>query len=55
VAVLPNMPTVTPLIYLVAAIMSMVACVVSGVCAWRHSGEGRHGGRAGCSAAPRWA
>jgi signal transduction histidine kinase len=41
VAVLPNMPTVTPLIYLVAAIMSMVACVVSGVCAWRHSGEGR--------------
>jgi signal transduction histidine kinase len=40
-AVLPNMPTVTPLIYLVAAIMSLVACVVSGVCAWRHSGEGR--------------
>jgi signal transduction histidine kinase len=40
-AVLPNMPTVTPLIYLVAAVMSLVACVVSGVCAWRHSGEGR--------------
>ena len=40
-AVLPAMPTVTPLIYLVAAIMSLVACVVSGVCAWRHSGEGR--------------
>lgn len=40
-AVLPNMPTVTPLIYLVAAVMSLVACVVSGVCAWRHSSEGR--------------
>jgi signal transduction histidine kinase len=40
-AVLPNLPTVTPLVYLVAASMSLVACVVSGVCAWRHSGEGR--------------
>lgn len=40
-AVLPNMPTVTPLIYLVAATMSLVACVVSGTCAWRHSSEGR--------------
>jgi signal transduction histidine kinase len=40
-AVLPNMPTVTPLIYLVAASMSLVACIVSGACAWRHSGEGR--------------
>jgi signal transduction histidine kinase len=40
-AVLPNMPTVTPLIYLVAAMMSFIACIVSGACAWRHSGEGR--------------
>lgn len=40
-AVLPNMPTVTPLIYLVAASMSLVACVMSGICAWRHSSEGR--------------
>jgi signal transduction histidine kinase len=40
-AVLPNMPTVTPLVYLVAASMSLVACVVSGACAWRHSSEGR--------------
>ncbi|MBV7536350.1 sensor histidine kinase [Duganella sp. sic0402] len=40
-ALLPNMPTVTPLIYPVAALMSSVACVVGGVCAWRHSTEGR--------------
>lgn len=40
-AVLPNMPTVTPLIYPVAALMSLLACVVGGICAWRHSGEGR--------------
>ncbi|MYM82474.1 sensor histidine kinase [Duganella sp. FT50W] len=40
-AVLPNMPTVTPLIYPVAALMSTIACVVGGVCAWRHSSEGR--------------
>jgi signal transduction histidine kinase len=39
--VLPNMPTVTPMIYLVAASMSMVACVAGGICAWRHSREGR--------------
>jgi signal transduction histidine kinase len=40
-AVLPNMPTVTPMIYPVAALMSLLACVVGGVCAWRHSSEGR--------------
>ncbi|MRX07778.1 sensor histidine kinase [Pseudoduganella sp. FT25W] len=40
-AVLPNMPTVTPIIYLVAPVMSLVACVVGGYCAWRHSLEGR--------------
>lgn len=41
VALLPNMPTVTPLIYLVAPVMASVACVVGGICAWRHSAEGR--------------
>jgi len=40
-AVLPAMPTVTPMIYPVAALMSLIACVVGGICAWRHSGEGR--------------
>ena len=40
-AVLPNMPTVTPVIYLLAPMMSMLACVVGGICAWRHSSEGR--------------
>ena len=40
-AVLPTLPTVTPMIYPVAALMSLVACVVGGTCAWRHSGEGR--------------
>jgi signal transduction histidine kinase len=40
-AVLPNMPTVTPMIYPVAALMSLVACIVGGICAWRHSSEGR--------------
>lgn len=40
-AVLPNMPTVTPLIYIVAPMMSLLACVVGGICAWRHSSEGR--------------
>jgi signal transduction histidine kinase len=40
-AVLPNMPTVTPLIYPIAAFMCLVASVVAGVCAWRHSSEGR--------------
>lgn len=40
-AVLPNMPTMTPLIYPVAAAMSLLACVVGGICAWRHSTEGR--------------
>jgi signal transduction histidine kinase len=40
-AVLPNMPTVTPMIYPVAALMSLLACVVGGICAWRHSSEGR--------------
>ncbi|MRW91503.1 sensor histidine kinase [Duganella sp. FT80W] len=40
-ALLPNMPTVTPLIYIVAPMMSALACVVGGICAWRHSAEGR--------------
>lgn len=40
-AVLPTMPTVTPLIYPVAALMCLVSSVVAGVCCWRHSGEGR--------------
>jgi signal transduction histidine kinase len=40
-AVLPNMPTVTPIIYPFAALMAVVACVVGGVHAWRHSREGR--------------
>jgi len=40
-AVLPNMPTVTPIVYLVAPAMSLLACVVGGICAWRHSAEGR--------------
>ncbi|MYM30716.1 sensor histidine kinase [Duganella sp. CY15W] len=40
-AVLPNMPTVTPLVYPVAALMSVMACVVGGISAWRHSAEGR--------------
>lgn len=40
-AVLPNMPTVTPLVYPVAALMSVMACLVGGISAWRHSAEGR--------------
>ncbi len=40
-SVLPNMPTVTPIVYPFAALMAVVACVVGGVHAWRHSGEGR--------------
>lgn len=40
-AVLPNMPTFTPIIYAIAALMSLIASVVAGVCAWRHSSEGR--------------
>jgi signal transduction histidine kinase len=40
-AVLPNMPTVTPVIYPIAAFMSLLACVVGGISAWRHSSEGR--------------
>jgi signal transduction histidine kinase len=36
-AVLPNMPTVTPLVYLIAPVMSMITCVAG----WRHSPEGR--------------
>jgi signal transduction histidine kinase len=40
-AVLPNMPTVTPVIYPIAALMSLLACVVGGIGAWRHSSEGR--------------
>ena len=40
-AVLPNMPTVTPIIYPFAALMALTACVVGGVHAWRHSREGR--------------
>ena len=40
-AVLPTMPAVTPMIYPVAALMSLIACVAGGTCAWRHSGEGR--------------
>lgn len=39
--VLPNMPTVTPIIYAIAAVMGAIACGVDGVYAWRHSGEGR--------------
>jgi signal transduction histidine kinase len=40
-AVLPNMPTVTPIIYPIAALMSFIACVVGGIYAWRNSMEGR--------------
>jgi signal transduction histidine kinase len=40
-SVLPNMPTVTPLIYPVAALMCLIATAVAAVNSWRHSSEGR--------------
>jgi len=40
-AILPNMPTVTPLIYAVAAVMGASACMANGFFAWRRSREGR--------------
>lgn len=39
--VLPNTPKVTPLIYLVAALMGATAGLIGGINAWRVSGEGR--------------
>ncbi|MGV7208736.1 sensor histidine kinase [Oxalobacteraceae bacterium A2-2] len=40
-AVLPNTPRVTPLLYPLAALMGALACVVGGLAAWRSSAEGR--------------
>ncbi|WP_426318777.1 ATP-binding protein [Pseudoduganella sp. R-43] len=40
-AVLPNMPTVTPMIYPVAALMCLIASFVAGFLSWKHSSEGR--------------
>jgi len=40
-AVLPNVPTVTPMIYPVAALMCLVASTVAGFLSWKHSSEGR--------------
>lgn len=39
--VLPNTPKVTPLIYLVAALMGATAGLIGGINAWRVSSEGR--------------
>ncbi|MFC7287527.1 sensor histidine kinase [Herminiimonas glaciei] len=38
---LPNTPKITPLIYLVAALMGATAGLIGGINAWRVSGEGR--------------
>lgn len=40
-ALLPNTPQVTPLLYLMAALMGGTACLVGGISAWRRSSEGR--------------
>lgn len=41
IGVLPNTPRVTPLIYMVAALMGATVGLVGGLCAWRESREGR--------------
>ena len=40
-AILKNTPQVTPLIYIVAAVMGCAVALVGGVSAWRRSNEGR--------------
>jgi len=37
----PNTPKVTPLIYLIAALMGVAVGLVGGACAWRRSSDGR--------------